>query len=835
MNTLNMHHICKTEIAAKLRVRICLSIILATSLIITGCGGGADTQTLPAVNQQQFANYTGPTPATADVQAFMLNLWDNVARTDRCGACHSQDGGQSPLFARSDDVNLAYDAALPLVDLGTASESRLVIKVAGGHNCWETVASVCGDIMTSWIENWAGNSTGGSARTIELQAPVIRTVGTTKTFPADTTLFGTTVYPLLEQHCSDCHNSSAATPQAPFFADSNIAVAYDAARQKIDLDDPAASRLVNRLRFEFHNCWSSCTNNADEMQIEIENFAAGIVATPVDSNLVISKALRMYDGVVASGGNRYEANQIALWEFKVGQGPTAFDTSGVDPAINLTLSGNIDWVGGWGINIKSGKAQGSTADSKKLHDLIKSAGEYSIEAWVVPGNVAQEESRIVSYSAGSAARNVHLGQTLYSYDFYNRSSMTDGNGEPLLKTSDADEDLQATLQHVVATYDPINGRRIYVNGVFTDDMDPIAGGTLSDWDDTFALVLGNEVSGDRQWQGVLRMVAIHNRALTEQQIQQNLDVGVGEKFFLLFSLQDLVTMPEAFILIEVSQFDSYSYLFNAPVFVSLDPNATPGNIPIQGMRIGINGKEAIVGQAYMKLDVTVADAAYTPEAGQPLSPLGTIIGLEKGPDADDFFLSFDLIAGNTNVRTPLIPLASTPVDLPPAADIGVKTFDEINTTMSAITRVPTTNSNIAATFALVRTQLPTVETIEAFSAAHEIGIAQLAIEYCNALVEDTALRTAYFPGFVFTTQPSIAFTNRDLVLNPLIDNAMNIGLGSQPAFADVRDELGYIATPDYINLIDRLIASDNSNGQRTLDITKAVCAAVIGSAVTIVQ
>jgi hypothetical protein len=97
------------------------------------------------------------------------------------------------------------------------------------------------------------------------------------------------------------------------------------------------------------------------------------------------------------------------------------------------------------------------------------------------------------------------------------------------------------------------------------------------------------------------------------------------------------------------------------------------------------------------------------------------------------------------------------------------------------------------------------------------------------------LRTAYFPGFVFTTQPSIAFTNRDLVLNPLIDNAMNIGLGSQPAFADVRDELGYIATPDYINLIDRLIASDNSNGQRTLDITKAVCAAVIGSAVTIVQ
>ncbi len=809
---------------------------LIVSLLVSGCGGGASTETLPAVNLPQTANYAGPAPETEDVQAFQLNLWNNIARTDRCGACHSQDGGQSPMFARTDDVNLAYDAALSLVDLGAASDSRLVTKVAGGHNCWEAVASVCADIMTGWIENWAGNTTGAAARTIELQAPVIRDVGASKTFPADPTLFGATVHPLLVQHCADCHNSSAATPQTPFFADGSMAVAYDAVRPKIDLDDPAASRLVNRLRFEFHNCWTaSCTNDANSMQTQIENFAAGIIATPVDPNLVISKALQIYDGVVASGGNRHEANQIALWEFKTGQGATAFDTSGVDPAINLTLSGDVDWVGGWGIDIKSGKAQGSTADSRKLHDLIKSAGEYSIEAWVVPGNVAQEEARIISYSAGTAARNFHLGQTLYSYDYYNRSGATDGNGEPFLTTSDQDEDLQATLQHVVATYDPINGRRIFVNGTFTDDADPVAGGTLNDWDDTFALVLGNEVSGDRQWQGVFRMVAMHNRALTEAQIVQNFDVGVGEKFFLLFSLQDLVAMPDAYILFEVSQFDSYSYLFNAPVFVSLDAAAAPGSIPIRGLRIGINGAEAPVGQAWQNLDVTVSDAAYTAATGQPLSNLGTIIALEKGPGSDEFFLSFDLIAGNSNVRTPMTPLTPTPVDLPPSSDIGVKTFAEINATMSAITGIPTSNSNVSATYTLVRTQLPTVENIEAFSAAHEVGVAQLAIEYCSALVDDPTRRTAYFPGFNFAVQPSVAFTNRDLVLAPLIDNAMNIGLGSQPTYAEVRDELGYISTPDYINLIDRLIASDDSNAQRTLDVTKAVCAAVLGSAVTVVQ
>ena len=36
---------------------------------------------------------------------------------------------------------------------------------------------------------------------------------------------------------------------------------------------------------------------------------------------------------------------------------------------------------------------------------------------------------------------------------------------PQLQTPDAAMALQASLQHVVLTYDPVNGRQIYVNGV----------------------------------------------------------------------------------------------------------------------------------------------------------------------------------------------------------------------------------------------------------------------------------------------------------------------------------------------------------------------------------
>jgi len=160
-----------------------------------------------------------------------------------------------------------------------------------------------------------------------------------------------------------------------------------------------------------------------------------------------------------------------------------------------------------------------------------------------------------------------LGQTLYSYDFYNRSSTTNQAGDPKLTTSDDDEDLQATLQHVVATYDPVNGRRIYVNGEFTGDADPSAGGTLADWDDTFAFVLATRFRR-RQFEGIFRLVAVHNRVLTPEQINQNFQAGVGEKFYLLFSVSHLVDMPQAYILFEVSQFDSYSYLFDKPAFIS---------------------------------------------------------------------------------------------------------------------------------------------------------------------------------------------------------------------------------------------------------------------------
>lgn len=815
---------------------------LALTALVAACsGGGPGTVQNPITAAPPVADYTGPAPQNADVQAFKLNLWENIKANNRCGGCHNA-GGQTPQFARNDDVNAAYTAANTVVNLSQPDQSRMVIKVGGGHNCWLASASACADTLTVWIRNWAG-STASGGRQIQLQAPVIKEVGASKTFPPDATGFVTNVYPVLHEqtrgNCVRCHAPNAATPQSPFFASDDPDEAYAAAKAKINLDNPAASRFVVRLRDEFHNCWApnggatDCPSSATVMQTAITAYANSIQPQSVDPNLVISKALTLYDGTVAAGGNRYDTNVIALYEFKTGSGNIAYDTSGVEPALNLTLASADMWVGGWGISVKAGqKAQGSTTASKKLADNIKSTGEFSIEAWMAPANVVQEDAYAISYSAGTMARNVTLAQRAYQYEAMTRTSETDANGAPVLLTADADRDAQASLQHVVLTYDPVNGRRIYVNGQFTGDVDPRGGGgSLSDWDDSFALVLGNETSSNRQWLGLIKLVAIHNRALTLAQIQQNFAAGVGERYFMLFSVSHLVDVPQAYIMFEATQLDSYAYQFTKPTFISLDANAAPANIPLAGVRIGVNGSEARVGQTYIPLNTSIGGSNYNNTTGQLLANVGAVIALEKGPVADEFFLSFDQIGSRgfdrghpddgNNDPTPPDDSVTNPQ---PQPQFGLRTFDEINATYSKITGVPIMQTLVANTYGTVKQQLPTVEPVGAFLASQQTGIAQLAIAYCSAMVDTPALRTAFYGGSLDPSSNASATFDASPANRAIVIDAIKAKIiGS----TDIQPQAAVVDTA-----LTTLLTNISGNTGAAM---KAACAAGLGSAAVTMQ
>jgi hypothetical protein len=800
-------------------------LVLAATLSLAACGGGGapTTATPGGAPPSSSANaYTGPVPATADVQAFAVSFWNNVRVQNRCGQCHNATTpAQMPNFARSDDVNLAYAQANTVVNLGQPSSSRIVVKVSGGHNCWLADPSACGQILTTWISNWAG-AAGAGTSPVQLVAPPVQSVGQSKNFPASSADFQATVYPLLSQYCSKCHSPNASTPQSPFFASNDPNQAYQNAIPKMDLNTPTNSRFYERLLAENHNCWSNCAGNAATMLAAIQAFAGMVPTTSVDPSLVTSKALSLTQGTVASGAGRFDANVIAKYEFQTGTGLTAYDTSGVDPSADLTITGSVTWAGGWGINVGTGgKAQASTASSRKLHDMIEATGEYTVEAWVAPSVVAADKSYMVSYSGGDTLRNFTLGQTNQQYDFLMRSSGSDLNGMPQLQTPMAANVLQASLQHVVLTYDPVNGRQLFVNGTAIIVPDPQKGGTISNWDDTFALVLGNEVSLDRSWQGLIKFVAIHNRALTAKQIQQNYDAGVGQRFYLLFNVAAVTGVSQGYVMFTVSQYDGASYLFTNPTFISLDPTVTPDNIVVKGIRIGINGTIPTVGQAYIPLNTTVTASAYT-SLGEVLSKVGTVVALQSGPLVDQFFLSFEQLGTKTHVTVEASPVPTTPTDLAPVAGIGVRTFAQINSSFSLLTGVPATQSAVLSTYQAVQQQLPAIPTLESFSSANQVGIAQLAVQYCNVAVTTPALQTKLFPGVNFSASLFSSPAGVNQVTSALAARVLGANLASQPAASTVTTELG--------TLINTLCLSSACNSVARVEaVTTAACAAALGS------
>ena len=822
-------------------------------------------------------SYAGPDPRDQAVRDFKLFFWDEVVEeVIGCANCHMQGGQGTVKFVRNDDINMAYDAALTLVDLADPAASTIVTRVTNGHNCWSVDATVCRDTLTDFITNWAQGVGASESTTINFVAPADQMPTGAIVLPDEASLFASTVYPLLASNCVGCHSDTAAVQvrQTPLFAHSNIDTAYEEARTKIDLANAEDSRLVVRLRDESHNCWSDCSANAAEVQAQIEILLPDDIE-PVDPALVTSLALRMNaDGIQASSGGRVETHVIAQYEFRLGAGnDVVADRSNVSPLMPLTLIGDYDWLDNWGIQFRDGRAQASVEDSRKLYDEITATGEYSIEAWVFPANVTQDESaRIISYSNNTVERNFTAGQSLYNYDFLNRSSVTDSDGRAMFSTADADESAQAALQHIVMSFHPDTGRQIYVDGVLTrsDDSDPQGGGNLNSWNRDYAFILGNEITGNRPWQGAIRFVAIHKRALSLSEIQTNFDVGVGQKYYLLFRLatlvdddndpltnpivEELTSTANSYIVFEVSQYDNYSYLFSNPYYLILGSDTMLQPLDIQGMRVGVNGKVSSVGQAYTQLDVQLQPITYNAEAGHPINSQGMLVPLENGADVDQFFLSFEQLGIHSNIY-----LEAT-FDQPlfsgsglENAEVAMRNFSEVRESFAQITGIDSSTASVMATYNLVIQQLPSNEDILGFLSAHQMGITQLAIAYCDALVDSKPARDALAMSLDEVDDPNVDDANAKTVadwdidfIDPMITAALNSNLSVQPIADDVKDQLHHLLFTDADGIAEIDAVSNPSpaglsrcvggcaDGVTALA-AKAACAAVLASSAVTLQ
>jgi hypothetical protein len=642
--------------------------------------------------------------------------------------------------------------------------------------------------------------------------------------------FEATVYPLTTQYCvgSGCHAT-----RSPQIGHPDVATAHNevVSQNKVNLGDPPSSRLVTRLTVNAHHCWNDCAADGLVMAAAIQQWADDIDfgAGGVDvGDTLASNSLTMAGGIEDPGSERYTTNQIALWEFKEGSGPTAADTSGVAPAMDLTLEGaDVTWMTSYGIDIQDGMASAAADTSRKLYEQIADSAtgtqQYSVEMWIASSRVdLMGPARIATYSINENSRNFMLGQTNYQFAFRNRSApTTSNNGTPELITYDMDEDLQDHLQYVVITYDQYRGRRVYVDGVFTDDEDPRDPSPLWNWDARHRFALGDELNGGRQWQGQVRMVAIHRQALSQAQIDQNMAAGVGKRLIMRFDVSTWIGAASSVEFL-VSELDAASYLFCAPTFRT---TSTAG-FRVANIRIAVNGSIPTSGQAFQTLDTQVVGGGV-----QELTSRCSVIPKPAGSSPDDVFtIVFEHLNGFQNVEVVNAPPPAGVILFPAAVPTtGLRDFARINETMAELTGVDPLLPDVRATYLELQQQLPGSPDLRSFVSSQQVGIAKLALEYCDALVEDPALRDDVFgTAFDFTVEPLVAFatpTERNLIYDGLYDRMIGTALALQPDLADVRSHLD-----DMVNVLLAPCGLTPCDAERTESMVKGACAAVLSSA-----
>jgi hypothetical protein len=217
-----------------------------------------------------------------------------------------------------------------------------------------------------------------------------------------------------------------------------------------------------------------------------------------------------------------------LYDFDEGSGTVVHDTSGQTPAFDLTIAnpGAVQWLPGGGLELTSPTILSALGPTSRVGLACQQSGEITIEGWVSPAAVNQDgPARILTISADTAGRNLTLGQNNTQAEVRVRTTNTDDNGLPA--TDGVDVLLTGAMQHLLYTRDPISDEgRLYIDGELAGTE--IVAGTFENWDLSYGIAVGNELTEDRPWRGRIQLLAVYCRALNSAEIQQNYEAGYSD-------------------------------------------------------------------------------------------------------------------------------------------------------------------------------------------------------------------------------------------------------------------------------------------------------------------
>jgi len=160
-----------------------------------------------------------------------------------------------------------------------------------------------------------------------------------------------------------------------------------------------------------------------------------------------------------------------------------------------------------------------------------------------------------------------------------------------------------------------------------------------------------------------------------------------------------------------------------------------------------------------------------------------------------------------------------------AVQVGVRNFQAIHMTMSALTTVPTTNAAVAAAYVEHNSALPTETDVKSFVGSSQVAVFKLAAEYCNALITDASKSAAFFESINITDVPSNVFTaaGSKAISDILITKIWGSNLSTLPPLAQSSATLSALIS-------DLLIGKTMTSKAVTTGVLVGACTAVLAAA-----
>lgn len=233
---------------------------------------------------------------------------------------------------------------------------------------------------------------------------------------------------------------------------------------------------------------------------------------------------------------RDDSHAVVLYRFDEGSGDKIHDHSAIGPAADLLIpkEAKTNWLPGRGLHFIGPQPIQSESAVSKLTAIAKS-NAFTIELWLSPDTddpPTGSNGNLISWGEGAGnKRNFVFEQRWYSILLMGNEAYyiydTQKWHGPVWNTRYPEFQFYLGLQHVVLTWDGTAGHS-YFGGKERNGGDELTG-ILADLNAEGRLLLGNTLARDANYLGSYYLVAVHDRALSAEDVLRNFNAGPDAK------------------------------------------------------------------------------------------------------------------------------------------------------------------------------------------------------------------------------------------------------------------------------------------------------------------